>query len=127
MLTETEMVVRLLAAHNAYVAKRGEQPTSCPALSLDLDGVARVQMYAESYSDSWHLRADSAREVLDELDARIAALPSEADRLRNAAAKAIADAIEACRAAGYPADFINPLTEISRRISENAITSQEPF
>jgi len=49
-------------------------------------------------------------------------LPSPEEKLRADAVKAVANAIEACNRADMPLDFINPLTEMMTRLSENAIT-----
>lgn len=122
MTTEQQIAARLLAAHNAYVGKMGAQPHSSPTLDINSDGRVTTHMFASSYDDSWHIHGDTISEALDKLDAAIAAIASEPERLRADAAKAVGNAIEACRAAGYPDDFVNPLTEMSKRISKNAIT-----
>ena len=122
MMDEKQIAARLLAAHNAYVEKTGNQPASSPTLDFHSDGRIKAHMFASGYDDSWNIYGYTAAEALNNLDAQIAAIPSRAERLRAEAAKAVGAAIEACRAAGYPDDLVNPLAEISKRISENAIS-----
>ena len=71
-----EIAARLLAAHNAYVEKTGNQPSSSPTLDFHSDGRIKAHMFASSYDDSWHRYGDTAADALDNLDAAIAALPS---------------------------------------------------
>lgn len=120
MMNEQQIAARVDAAHNAFVAKMGKQPYTDIELSFKAGGMFSISFHP-SQDQFIHNIAHTAAEALDKLDAAVASIPSEAERLRAEAAKAVGKAIEACRAAGYPDDFVNPLTEMSKRISENAI------
>ena len=121
MMDEKQIAARVDAAHNAFVAKMSKQPHTDIALEFRAAGEIAVAFHIER-GNFVYRTGKTAAEVLDKLDAAIAAIPSEAERLRAEAAKAVGAAIEACRAAGYPDDLVNPLTEISKRISEDAIS-----
>jgi len=122
-MNEQQIIDRLVAAHSAYVARTGKQPYCgfSPDVKIDDSGNITAEIWMKS-GDILRGKGASFAEALDGLDASIAAIPSEAERLRNDAAKAVAEAIEKCRAAGYDPEFVNPLVEMSKRISENAIT-----
>ena len=68
--------------------------------------------------------AETFAATLDGLDAAIAAIPSAEEQARNEAAKAVANAIEKCRAAGYDGEVLNPLADLAKRISKNALTHE---
>lgn len=69
-----------------------------------------------------HFHHGTLSERLDAAAAHIAALPSADERSRDTALRLIAAAADFCTANGFPADFINPLTDAMKRLSENAIT-----
>jgi len=126
MMNEQQISDRLVAAHSAYVAKTRKQPYIAPMLTIST-GSAKpviVGFYGASLDDRIMSHAKTISAALDNIDATIAAIPSAVEQARNAAAKAVADAIEKCRAAGYDANFINPLIAMSKRISENALTHE---
>ncbi len=127
MMTEEQITDRLIAAHSAYVAKTGKQPYLAPKLLMyaSVNSPITAWMSGNSYTDNDYTgKGKTFGEALDNLDAAISAIPSAEEIARNNAAKAVADAIEKCRAAGYDADFINPLMETAKRISENALTHE---
>ena len=125
MMTEQQIIDRLIAAHAAYVERAGKQPYLglAPELRVNASGSIEADVWVESGE---HItgRGETFAAVLDALDAAIAAIPSAQEQARKEAAKAVANAIEKCRAAGYDADFANPLVEMSKRISENALTHE---
>lgn len=125
-MTEQEITDRLVAAHSAYVERAGKQPylNFQPELAIDASGNIEAKIWVDS-GDILRAKGKSFSKALADLDAKIAEIPSAQERARNAAAKAVADAIEKCRAAGYDPDFVSPLVEMAKRISENALT-QEP-
>ena len=122
-MNEQQITDRLVAAHSAYVAKTGKQPYLgfAPTLSVEATGEVRAQLWAES-KHALRGKGTTFAAALDALDAAIAAIPSAEDQARNEAAKAVANAIEKCRAAGYDGEVINPLADLAKRISENALT-----
>ena len=121
-MNEQQITDRLVAAHAAYVEKTGKQPYMPPNSSLGTDGTVRVWMRTTSVNDTLSGEGTTYAAAIDSFDAAIAAIPSAEERARNAAAKAVANAIEKCRAAGYDGEVLNPLADLAKRISENALT-----
>ena len=120
-MNEQQITDRLVAAHSAYVEKTGKQPCLTPNVWLYSSGSVRAEIYeGEGKSIDSHGKTFAA--ALDALDAAIAAIPSAEEQARNEAAKAVANAIEKCRAAGYDGEVLNPLADLAKRISENALT-----
>ena len=124
-MNEQQITDRLIAAHSAYVEKTGKQPyLGCsPTMSVEATGEVRAQLWAESKHT---LRGKGATfaAALDGLDAAIAAIPSAEEQARNEAAKAVTNAIEKCRAAGYDGEVLNPLADLAKQISKNALTHE---
>jgi len=71
------------------------------------------------------LCADSPREALDKAEAFIAALPSAEETKRNNFLTALGKVIDLGRETGIEVEFVNPLVETMKRISENAITYRQ--
>ena len=122
-MNEQQITDRLIAAHTAYVEKTGKQPYLgiAPSLSIGASGDVIVSLWVES-GVTIYGRGKTFTAALDELDTKIAAIPSADEQARNEAAKAVANAIEKCRAAGYDGEVLNPLADLAKRISENALT-----
>jgi len=123
-MNEQQITDRLIAAHSAYVEKTGKQPyLGEPDLRITSSGNIYCCIWA-SVSDRITGHGTTFAAALDALDAAIAAIPSAEDQARNEAAKAVANAIEKCRAAGYDGEVLNPLADLAKRISENALTHE---
>ena len=123
-MKEQQITDRLVAAHAAYVEKTGKQPyLGEPDLRITSSGNIYCFIWA-SVSDRITGHGTTFAEALDALDGAIAAIPSAEDQARNEAAKAVANAIEKCRAAGYDGEVLNPLADLAKRISENALTHE---
>jgi hypothetical protein len=120
-MNEQQITDRLIAAHSAYVAKTGKQPYSSPHVDIG-DGSIDAWMWGKNIADRLSFNAETFAAALDGLDDAIAAMPSAEDQARNEAAMAVANAIEKCRAAGYDKEVLNPLADLAKRISENALT-----
>ena len=122
-MNEQQITDRLIASHAAYVEKTGKQPYIGPQLTVTTCGKVDAWLYGDT---SMNVRTQGIGETfaaaLDAFDAAIAAIPSAEDQARNEAAKAVANAIEKCRAAGYDGEVLNPLADLAKRISENALT-----
>lgn len=90
-----------------------------------------VIQWKNSKADSWGskvdfnvIRGETVEELLDNADAFIAAMPSpEAARMAEFT-EALAGVIELGRQNGIDVEFVNPLTEAMKRLSENALTHQ---
>ena len=121
-MNERQITARLVAAHAAYVEKTGKQPKSSPSARMGTSGIVDAWFYTTDYAHQMQGRGKTFAAALDALDAAIAAIPSAEEQARNEAAKAVANAIEKCRAAGYNGEVINPLADLAKRISENALT-----
>ena len=123
-MNEQQITDRLVAAHAAYVAKTGKQPYLPPNSSLGTDGRVRVWLRATSANDTLSGEGATYAAAIDILDAAIAAIPPAEEQARNEAANAVANAIEKCRAAGYDGEVLDPLADLAKRISENALTHE---
>ena len=123
-MNEQQITDRLVAAHAAYVEKTGKQPYTPPNSSLGTDGKVRVWLRKTSVNDPLSGEGTTYAAALDILDAAIAAIPSAEEQARNEAAKAVANAIEKCRAAGYDGEVLNPLADLAKHISKNALTHE---
>lgn len=121
-MNEQQITDRLITAHSAYVAKAGKQPYIEPQLSVGTRGIVRAWLRGGNIDDLHEGHGKTFAAALDGLDAAIAAIPSAEENARNEAAKAVANAIEKCRAAGYDGEVLNPLADLAKRISENALT-----
>jgi hypothetical protein len=124
MMNEQQIAARLLELHNAYVERTGKQPYLSMTLNIAVDGKCQCIIWhspPSGMAEHARGRGPNSKAALDALAKSIAAIPSEAEVARNKAAQSVAQAIEDCRAAGFPDDFINPLSEMSKRISENAL------
>ena len=121
-MNEQQITDRLIAAHAAYVEKTGKQPYTPPNSSLGTDGKVRAWLRGKNIDDKYEGHGKTFAEALYDLYAAIDAIPSAEDQARNEAAKAVANAIEKCRAAGYNGEVLNPLADLAKRISENALT-----
>ena len=122
-MNEQQITDRLIAAHAVYVEKTGKQPYLgfSPTLSVEATGEVRAQLWADS-KHTLRGKGTTFAAALDAFDAAIAAIPSADEQARNEAAKAVANAIEKCRAAGYDGKVLNPLADLAKQISENALT-----
>jgi len=78
--------------------------------------------YASSKYEWFH--GDSAENILDEMDAWIAALPSAEEVKRGEFLRALSNVIELGKDNGISVDYVNPLVETMKRLSENALTDQ---
>ena len=123
-MNEQQITDRLVAAHAAYVAKTGKQPYTSPVCLVSQSGHIQVWINTTSLDHQLQGRGKTFAAALDALDAAIAAIPSAEEQARNEAAKAVANAIEKCRAAGYDGEVLNPLADLAKRISENALTHE---
>lgn len=78
-----------------------------------------------SYGHAYEfVRGKTPDEILDKLEAFIAALPSPDETRMKEFMTALSDVIEIGRQNGIEVDFVNPLVDTMRRLSENIITDQ---
>lgn len=69
-------------------------------------------------------RGDDIAEALQNAKEILEAIPPKADRDKAEFARLLANAIDKGRAIGVEVEFLNPLTETMKRLSENALTFQ---
>lgn len=69
-------------------------------------------------------RGETVAEALENAKEILEAIPLKADRDKAEFARLLANAIDKGRAIGVEVEFLNPLTETMKRLSENALTFQ---
>lgn len=69
-------------------------------------------------------RGKTVAEALENAKEILEAIPPKADRDKAEFARLLANAIDKGRAIGVEVEFLNPLTETMKRLSENALTYQ---
>ena len=69
-------------------------------------------------------RGETVAEALENAKEILEAIPPKADRDKAEFARLLANAIDKGRAIGVEVEFLNPLTEAMKRLSENALTYQ---
>lgn len=69
-------------------------------------------------------RGETVAEALENAKEILEAIPPKADRDKAEFARLLANAIDKGRAIGVEVEFLNPLTETMKRLSENALTYQ---
>ena len=67
-------------------------------------------------------RGDTVFEAVENAKEILGAIPPKADRDKAEFARLLANAIDKGRAIGIEVDFLNPLTEMMKCLSENALT-----
>lgn len=118
---------RINAATPAMSAKGLRKPEAsfdiranvAPRICLAWDD--KKSAYRRKYE--W-VKGDTATVSLNNMDAFIAGLPSPEETRMQEFMTALSGAIELGRENGIDVDFINPLAETMKRLSENAITYQ---
>ena len=77
------------------------------------------------YAGKWEcFRGDDLAEALDKARAWIDALPTPEETYRKELLQLVAKAADYGKEHGIAADFVNPLTEAMKRLSESAITKE---
>lgn len=69
-------------------------------------------------------RGETVAEALENAKEILEAIPPKADRDKAEFARLLANAIDKGRSIGVEVEFLNPLTETMKRLSENALTFQ---
>lgn len=78
-----------------------------------------------AYGSAYHRpEGKTPAEMLDNADAFIAGLPSPEETRMKEFMTALSDTIELGRQNGIEVDFVNPLVDTMRRLSENILTDQ---
>jgi len=80
--------------------------------------------YSHNDQEHFHASHEDLGKALDAVDAHIAALPSREEAKLKHFMSALGDIIDMGRANNIEVDFVNPLVETMKRLSENALTFQ---
>ena len=115
-MNEQQITDRLIAAHSAYVEKTGKQPYMGPTINIEANENVSWWIYGASVDDRKVGQGKTFAAALDALDDAIAAIPSAEEQARNEAAKAVANAIEKCRAAGYDGEVLQSCRALCRAL-----------
>lgn len=114
---------------DAMPAKLTDRGVAQPSPTLTLNANAAMGgmiMWFEpkngyNYQSS-HFKGETADEIVSSMEAWIAALPTRDERRMAEFTEALASVIELGHANGIDVEFVNPLTEAMKRLSENALT-----
>lgn len=122
-----EIQIRLDAMPARMSAKGLRQPDACFQISANKDSIShfRHQPKDSAYGEYEWFKAGTIEERLDAMDAWIASLPSIEETRRTEFLTALAGCIELGRESGIDIEFVNPLLDTMKRLSENAITYRE--
>jgi hypothetical protein len=131
-------ILELQAAVNELIApmlaKGLVQPDASAQLKANADGYIYLSWHLRKTSvgerwDSQNYKSDFVRVVdgdwsaaIAAANAHIAAMPSKEDRQRDEFLGLMAKTIEYGRQVGIDDEFVNPLSVISKKLSENALT-----
>lgn len=116
---------------DALAAKMGAKALRSPAAEFEFrsnQGPRIVLKHNKALSgwdtDYEFFPGDSPAEAFDKAEEWVADLPTPEERKLSEFMKAVAVAIDLGRENGIDADFVNPLTVLMKKLSENAITDQ---
>lgn len=130
MITIEQVQKRIDAMPERMAAKGKTRPDAQLTLRGNASGYVYLHWQSENrdiFADNEMISFDDISGVgaaLDATDEWIAALPSKEEAERDEFLQMIANAVDFGRARGFDAEMINPLTDMMRRISSNAITYQ---
>lgn len=104
-----------------------------PRAEITVKGNGRLQGYLawkdkpRAYGEKYEfVDGKTAAVVLEKMDAFIAKLPNPEETRMKEFMTALSDVIELGRQNGVDVEFVNPLVDTMRRLSENIITDQRP-
>lgn len=111
----------------ADMVARGLRLPDCQAL-IKAEGEPSIYLHWEedgcTYGRTEIGRGDDMAEALQNARDIIAAIPPKEDRDRAEFTRMLANVIDKGRQIGIDVDYVNPLVETMKRLSENAITYQ---
>ncbi|RWX28470.1 hypothetical protein EHH54_32460 [Rhizobium leguminosarum] len=91
----------------------------------DLQGMLSWSDKRTSYGTKYEwVKGKTVADILRKMDAFIAKLPSPEEARMREFMGALSDVIELGRKNGIEVDFVNPLVDTMRRLSENILTDQ---
>jgi len=113
------MLAKAMKTPEAYVMMKANQQTS---LSVDWKSQREAKIGADHAYEFF--RGDDLPTMFDKADAWVAARPDPEQARMQEFTEALAGVIELGHANGIDVQFVNPLTEAMKRLSENALTHQ---
>ena len=127
MMTQDEMQ----AAVDALAVEMAAKGLRMPEVEIDICSGKDARMWMRwakpgaRYADELHrIYGDTIPDQITAARAWIAALPTPEERATREFQAALGALIDLGRENGIAVDFLNPLTEMAKRLSENAITDQ---
>ena len=124
-MTPKEIGERLVQIGIELVDKIGEQPFIEPEIEVDGRGMCTIRLYKAYSSDSEYslgrVSDDTFCGVLDKASSLISHLPSKEDADKADFIKQLGGLIDRGNEIGLDVDFMSPLTESMKALSENIL------
>lgn len=117
-------------AVNTLLADMVERGLKSPHISADFRGEDTPQVYLRWKEDGFTNdryefgSGDDMIEALHNAKEILEAIPPKAEREKAEFTRLLANVIDKGRSIGIEVDYLNPLTETMKRLSENALTYQ---
>ena len=117
----------LVAADAAYVEKTGKQPYFAADLKLGQTGQWKAQIWKSMDGDERVINGmgESPVAAIGNLMRKIAAMPDRKESELRDFQKDLGHLIDKGNTYGIKVDYLNPLTETMKRLSENIIEHQK--
>lgn len=120
---------------DAMPAKMSAKGKATPSATFSLEGNSQPKVYirwnpkpSDPFAPNIYewFKGETIGQQLDAADAFIEAMPSRDEELKTQFMRGLADLVELGKSSGIEVAFVNPLTELMKTLSENAITFQPP-
>ena len=124
-MTEEEILKRLQALSDATAEKTADG--SSIDVSADISPKGRIVVWvvdANEFDIPVMYFGDDFEGAIARAEAAVAALPDAKTLRREKVQRDLAKLIEDCAAADIDTSFVNPLREMAKKLSENAITCE---
>lgn len=135
-MTDATTIDAIYAAINPLSAKLLAKGKANPFAKLEVEANARMSILVSwkkyGASSDWdkeyhHFFGDSFDECLSKTEAFIAGLPSAEDARLHAFMDKLGKLIDVGKTEGIAVDYLNPLLDTMKRLSENVITYKPSF
>lgn len=122
-----QLKAELTQADNDFIEHTGKQSYCNAHLRLyTSDSQWEADMWAFKDGSNQHItgKGDTPAEAVADLRAKIAAMPSQDEMERQEFQAQLGKLIDKGREINIDVEFLNPLTAMAKKLSENAITDQ---